>query len=144
MKKNIIAINNKNQDKNIKTSKINNYKHIILKSKDKILNNSEIKHNKNNENDSKNFNLIQKIETLNDGILIWIDENYKNLENSSYLRLLEKNKNLTIKCFDNVNNAFNFLFQKKNKNNENIIDKLNLELFLYLSVEDYILIIKKN
>ena len=82
MKKNIIAINNKNQDKNIKTSQINNYKPIILKSKDKILNNSEIKHNKNNENDSKNFNLIQKIETLNDELLIWIDENYKNLENS--------------------------------------------------------------
>ena len=114
---------------NYKLEKLNDeklkiYKPIIHKSKDKILNNWEIKHNKNNENDSKNFNLIQKIETLNDGILIWIDQNYKNLENSSYLRLLEKNKNLTIKCFDNVNNAFNFLFQKKNKNNKNIIDKI--------------------
>ena len=69
-----------------------------------------------NKKSNQNTHPIEKeirIEALNDGLLIWINENYNNLENSSYLRLLKKNKNLTIKCFENVNDAFNFLFQKK-------------------------------
>ena len=73
-----------------------------------------------------------RIEALNDGLLIWINENYNNLENSSYLRLLKKNKNLTIKCFENVNDAFNFLFQKKNINNKDIIGKINFRAIFVL------------
>ena len=52
------------------------------------------------------------IEKLNNRILIWIDAHYNNLENSSYLKLLKTNKDLTVFCFDNVDDAFKQIIQK--------------------------------
>ena len=65
---------------------------------------------------SKNSNkIMQEIKRI-DGLLIWIDSNYNNEENMTYMRLLKenKNKNLIIKPFFNVDDAFDFIF----KNNE--------------------------
>ena len=51
-------------------------------------------------------------EKLNSELLIWIDEQYNNKENSSYLKLLNTNKNLTVLCFHNVDDAFKQIIQK--------------------------------
>ena len=56
--------------------------------------------------------ITQMVKRLNAGILIWIDENYNNPENSFYLKLMSENKNLIFKCFHNVDDAFNFIFKK--------------------------------
>ena len=58
--------------------------------------------------------IIQMIKRLNAGVLIWIDENYNNPENSFYLKLMSENKNLIFKYFHNVDDAFNFIFKKMN------------------------------
>jgi hypothetical protein len=55
---------------------------------------------------------IKLIEKLNNRLLIWIDQHYNNLENSSYLKLLKTNKDLTVFCFDNVHDAFKQIIQK--------------------------------
>jgi len=63
-----------------------------------------IKENNNiNMPNNKAKNMIEK---LNSELLIWIDEQYNNKENSSYLKLLNTNKNLTVLCFNNVDDAF--------------------------------------
>ena len=106
---NIIDKNNKKQNNNINLNKKNNYHPIIFheekKPKGKLF-----------FNDSKNPNkIMQEIKRI-DGLLIWIDGNYNNEENMTYMRLLKenKNKNLIIKPFFNVDDAFEFIF----KNNE--------------------------
>ena len=59
---------------------------------------------------------MQEIKRIIDGLLIWINGNYNNEENTAYRRLLRenKNKNLIIKSFYNVDDTFDFIF----KNNE--------------------------
>ena len=105
--KNKLINNIKNESIKINANKINNYqplKSFYIKNN---LYNKNIKENNNN-----NINIVEKnktsqiIEILNNGLLIWIDENYNNSENSSYLRLLKANKNLSVFCFDNVDEAF--------------------------------------
>ena len=105
--KNKLINNIKNESIQINANKINNYqplKSFYIKNN---LYNKNIKENNNN-----NINIVEKnktsqiIEILNNGLLIWIDENYNNSENSSYLRLLKANKNLSVFCFDNVDEAF--------------------------------------
>ena len=70
--------------------------------------------------------IIQMVKRLNDGILIWIDSNYNNPEISFYLKLTSENKNLIIKCFHNVDDAFNFIFKKMN-----MLTKFVSELFSF-------------
>ena len=96
-KKVIEGQNNNNQSKNLKGNQINNF-HTI--GKDFYMAPQEI--NK----------IIQMVKRLNDGISIWIDANYNNPEISFYLKLTSENKNLIIKCFHNVDDAFNFIFKK--------------------------------
>ena len=107
---NVIDKNNKKQYYNKNPFKNNNYHPIIF-------------HNENKPkgkvffDDSKNSNkILQEIKRITDGLLIWIDGNYNNEENMTYMRLLKenKNKNLIIKPFYNVDDAFDFIF----KNNE--------------------------
>ena len=62
--------------------------------------------------------ITQMVKRLNAGILIWIDENYNNPENSFYLKLMSENKNLIFKCFHNVDDAFNFIFKKNEYEDE--------------------------
>ena len=80
----IININNYHPLKDLNIKKMFYQQNII--GKNSINNNINIK--------EKN-NAIQIIEKLSNEILIWIDKNYNNLENSSYLKLLKTNKNLT-------------------------------------------------
>ena len=62
--------------------------------------------------------ITQMVKRLNAGILIWIDENYNNPENSFYLKLMSENKNLIFKYFHNVDDAFNFIFKKNEYEDE--------------------------
>ena len=97
----IININNYHPLKDLNIKKMFYQQNII--GKNNINNNINIK--------EKN-NAIQIIEKLSNEILIWIDKNFDNLENSSYLKLLKTNKNLTIFCFDNVDDAFEHIIKK--------------------------------
>ena len=97
----IININNYHPLKDLNIKKMFYQQNII--GKNSINNNINIK--------EKN-NAIQIIEKLSNEILIWIDKNYNNLENSSYLKLLKTNKNLTIFCFDNIDDAFEHIIKK--------------------------------
>ena len=85
------------QSKNLKGNQINN---IHPKGKDFYIEPQEM--NK----------IKQMIKRLNEGLLIWIDANYNNHENNFYLKLLSENKNLIVKCFHNVDDAFNFILKK--------------------------------
>ena len=96
----------------------------------------------------KSNKIIQIIERISDNLFVWIDENYKNKENSSYLNLLKKNNNLSIICFDNIDEAFNFLLLKEKLNNEDEINKLKFNaIYILISgrlYPDYYKKLKEN
>ena len=81
-------------------------------SMEKLKINDIIKEKKNNNINILNNKAKKMTEKLNSELLIWIDEQYNNKENSSYLKLLNTNKNLTVLCFHNVDDAFKQIIQK--------------------------------
>ena len=123
--------------KNNKGKKINNYSLEKFSMKKSFYNN-----NKNNTTkELTNILYISKIiEKLNDRLIIWIDENYDNEENSSYLKLIQRNKNLNLITFHNVQDAFEYIFSQK----ENKINEFKFrEIFVLISGRLYPLYYKK-
>ena len=90
------------------------------------------------------FHTTKITEKLNGKLLIWIDTNYNNPENASYLKLMQKNKKLILICFHNVSAAFDYLFS----NEENEINKFKFrEIFFLISgrlYPDYYQQLKEN
>ena len=111
--KNKLFNNIAKESKEPKIKEINNYHPMSnLKIKNTFYK-PNIKEKKNNNiNIPEKNKTIKLIEKLNNRLLIWIDQHYNNLENSSYLKLLKTNKDLTVFCFDNVHDAFKQIIQK--------------------------------
>ena len=139
--KNLKNKNEKIKLKNDITKQINNYHPENFNIKKTFYNN--IKGNTKKEFEGI-FHTTKLIAKLCDKLLIWIDANYNNPENTSYLKLLQKNKDLIYICFHDVSVAFNYLFSKK----ENKINKFKFrEIFILISgrlYPDYYQQLKEN
>jgi len=92
---------------------------------------SKIEHN-NIGSPNVNKNEQKNQARIIEGLLIWIDELINNQENLGYLNYIKYNKNLIIKRFINVDEAFNFIFNKNESNDKDIKDKIKFNTIFFL------------
>ena len=148
IKKGKNKINNggsKKESNESKLNKINNYLPLVNLNLKNNFYKQNTKDNHNDNNNKLNIQLkkkaIQIIEKLSNGVLVWMDENYNNIENSSYLELLKTNKNLISVCFDNVDDAFKYIIHNHKFREIFILSSGRLYPNLYLKLNENLNII---